>query len=328
MPPLNRTLKKPTNTSHTCTLPSSRRTKKFDGGSSPPPPPLPATLPEVAAKTASPSVIRHPGRHLIASMRSRTHTRLVAAAPLLPPPPHIPTPVLPAAALPRRADGSEAACTSCPLLVEAVLPYLPESLPFSCLPALPLPPPRPLAAGPLVARRGELRCADPRFGLFRPPPPFPPAADRAVARDTGVPNAVAEGLEAAPAAAPAVAAPRAGGADVADGAGDTKEGEAGAAVVEAQVEAGDSEACTDREVVVDPGVLGSADSSALGGVDAAAAAAAVVVAVAVAAAPAVGEGGAINSSSPRHKRSKGTLSCWEVSQFCAGAASDEQGRRR
>lgn len=283
-------------------------------------------------------------------MRSRTHTRLVTAAALLLllPPPHIPTPVLPPAPLPRRADGSEAACISWPRLVDAALPYFPESRPFSCLPLVPLPPPpppRPLAdaaaaavaaAGPLVARRGEVRCADPRFGLFRPPPPFPPVADRpVVVSDTAMPNAVeglAEPPAPAPAPAPAVAAPRAGEAEAADGAGDTKDGEAGAAVVEAQVDAGDSDACTDRQVVVDPGVLGSAGNSGIGGVDAAAAAPDVVAAmVAVVVETVVGEGGARNSSSPRHKRSKGTLSycgsCW-VENKSVGAARDAhvQGR--
>lgn len=120
----------------------------------------------------------------------------------------------------------------------------------------------------------------------------------------------------APAPAPAVAAPRAGEVEVADGAGETKDGEAGAAFVEAQVEAGDSDACADREVVADPGVLGSAGNSGLGGVDAAAAADAVAAPVAAELETVVGEGGARNSSSPRHRRSKGTLSCcWKSFSF-------------
>lgn len=225
-------------------MPSSKRAIKFDAGDSPPAP----TLARVAAKAASPSVIRQPGRHLMASMRSRTHTRLVAAeaAALLPPPPlplpHIPTPALPAAPPRRWEVGSEDPCTSCcPLLpaaaaeVVVVRTYFPAEslLPLSCLP---LPPADTVAAADaLVARRGDPRCAEPRLGLFRPP--LLPAATYRVDDDDD-----ATGL---PTRAPPPP-PRAGDADAApeaaEGAGDARDGEAGAAVVDGQVEAGDSNA--------------------------------------------------------------------------------------
>lgn len=95
------------------------------------------------------------------------------------------------------------------------------------------------------------------------PPPSPPAALNRVVADDDTVEPVEDAVEVDDRARARWA--RAG--EDAEGTGDPGVGEAGAAVVEAQVEAGDDDdACTESEVL-DPGVLGARRGSESGSGD-------------------------------------------------------------
>lgn len=318
-------------------MPSSRRAKNPDVAASVPPPPPPLLLVIATAApadaAASPSATRQPGRHLIESMRSRTHTLRVPTVVPAPPPPPAPAAAAdtiardaPLAPLLRREfeDGSEVPRPSWPVgpLVFGGAP--PRPCRADCartilaLPAPPLPCVVVLevAAEDMllllpVARRGGLRRDPFTRQLFGP---FLLLLPRSTAAVAAFARAKVGDLERAVAA-------RAG-----EWAAATS-GEAGAVgeprpppprSVMDRAEAGeDEEACADTDAI-EPGVLGAltADGSGRsedecrGGVD--------VDMESVAT-----DGAARCSSSARHRRSRGTLFCWHSRNGKAGKGTAE-----